>query len=519
MNKINNIIYKLFSIGAILLFSWAGITALVFPIMMNVFSLHRKTYELHEIIRINIINAILALGLFLLAKYVISKCFNNIHISNKKTYIFLGLELILYAIVIIGFINYVGFSTPIDDTKNVLNSLQFLNEQGHFPGHYMYSNPQNLFLMLVFNVIIQIFGYNYSIIMFSFLLLHILTIFITFLALKSINLTNLTSLIAIQPFIFALQVSIHTAIAYTDILSLFFIASSVFLIIKIIQLENNSNGNFNKKQLMYLILLSVIASIGFLTKGTVLIIIIAIAVFLFLVMKKYKKLYFFIPFLIFLLVNSAWNQGIQNQHLFPDNNYGQPNTHYLMMGVGGADIPDNLSSEEKSLWTIGMYDSEDQQFTWDLFLNENISTKELQSIHLDKMTNRLSSLTSKEFLEFLNQKVASTWSTGDLKSTFSLRLGIEDKEKIKFLKDGSSGLIIYSLMMIIQFIIYLGIISSAIKYFNSPNLYVYFSNIFYTGYFVFLLIWEASPRYSIAIFPLAIISIGLFLKNGKVPIS
>ncbi|TNW92239.1 hypothetical protein FIU57_01440 [Enterococcus faecium] len=47
------------------------------------------------------------------------------------------------------------------------------------------------------------------------------------------------------------------------------------------------------------------------------------------------------------------------------------------------------------------------------------------------------------------------------------------------------------------------------------NPLVFLSNIYISGYFAFLLIWESSPRYAMGIFVPAIIMIGLLIEKEK----
>lgn len=83
-----------------------------------------------------------------------------------------------------------------------------------------------------------------------------------------------------------------------------------------------------------------------------------------------------IPSFSFLVLgNFGWKQFIDAQKLYPNSHYGQPNTHYLMMGLNNTPIPDNLSGDDKYRWVVGAYSSADQRFTWDMFLDKKCLKK------------------------------------------------------------------------------------------------------------------------------------------------
>ncbi|WP_227644956.1 hypothetical protein [Enterococcus durans] len=123
------------------------------------------------------------------------------------------------------------------------------------------------------------------------------------------------------------------------------------------------------------------------SKGTVLILVIAIALFLAIINRKQWKLLGLLPFLFLFVGNFGWKQFINSQHLYPDSNYGQPNTHYLMMGINNAPIPEGLTTYEKSTWVVGAYSTAEQQFTWHLFLENKEPKSQVQQEHLKSLRN------------------------------------------------------------------------------------------------------------------------------------
>jgi len=68
-------------------------------------------------------------------------------------------------------------------------------------------------------------------------------------------------------------------------------------------------------------------------------------------------------------------------------------------------------------------------------------------------------------------------------------------------------------MQTTQLIVYLVLILSFIRYFKAHNKIVMFSAIYCVGYFAFLLIWEANPRYTLGVFPSAMILMALYFNK------
>jgi hypothetical protein len=507
MNKYIKYVYKFFLVTAILTMMWAIFTTIFAPRIGEIYSLFRNTHSYRTVIAINILCLLFAVGLYAFISYSLKRKRQSWKLSNKTAYGILIAELIIYFVSLLIFLKFIGFNQPVDDTAFTLKYLQQLSQGEPWGFNYMYSNPQNLLLMYIFSIIQFFFGTNYYAIIIIFSLMHVCTIVLTFFSMKQLNIGNLPALISIQVLIFAFQVTLHVPVAYTDILSLFFIALTMFFLTKYLK-----EDVAHKK--VVILLTMIFCAIGYISKGTVLVLIIALALFLLLKNTGKRRAIGVLPFLVLLVSSFFWNQFIHSQQLFPDNNYGQPNTHYIMMGLNGTPIPEDLSKKDTYRWSVGTYSSADQKFTWNMFLTERLPKDKIQKEHLKVIKERLNNMNLRQLIKALNTKVAVTWSSGDLKSSFEIFLSTgRKKDKMWVFENNASGLILYALMMVIQYIIYFGIVFAAIKYFKKMNLFIFFSSIYITGYFAFLLLWEASPRYAMGIFIPAVLAIGLLLKK------
>ncbi|MBO0422102.1 hypothetical protein BCR22_13785 [Enterococcus plantarum] len=513
MKKYLNYIYTFFLAASIFTMLWAIFTTIFSPRIGEIFSLFRNVHSTKTIILINSSCFVFTLLLYPVIARFLAKGTKKWVLSNKFTFIFFTIELTIYFISLLLFIKFIGFKQAVDDAAITLKFLDQLSLGEKWGYNYMYSNPQNLLLMYIFSAIRTFFGPNYSSIIIVFSLMHIITILLTFLSLKNLKVSNLVSLVAIQILVFAIQITLHVPVAYTDILSLFFMSVTLFFFTSYLKTANEGTNKFSY---LYIILTSIFCVLGFISKGTVLILVIALSLFLLLYNNGKRRVIGLVPFIFLFFGHFLWGQFIDSQNLFPDKNYGQPNTHYIMMGLHNTPIPDDLPNENKAKWTVGAYDSSEQRFTWDMFLDKKMSKEKIQVEHIKVIKQRLKAMNLIQLIQALNNKVSVTWGSGDLKSSFEVFLGTgKNQEKMWVFQNNFSGLIVYSIMMVIQYLIYLGIIFSAIKFFKVINPFIFFSSIYITGYFVFLLIWESSPRYSMGIFIPAILAIGLLFQKSE----
>ncbi|MGM0212942.1 hypothetical protein [Enterococcus sp. AZ109] len=507
------ITYRFFSIFSIILMLWVVGTTIIIPKIGPIFGMFRAQHSPKIIIILNIGCLTLVCLLYFFLWRILKKRSSQMRLSDKNTLIILGVELLIYIISLLLFFRFIGFTNPVDDTSITLNYLDQLSANNHLGYDYMYSNPQNLFLMFIFEGIHTLFGREYSTIIVAFCLLHAITILFSFFAMRNIKICNLVSLIAIQFWIFAVQISLHVGVAYTDTLALFFVSMALFFFTKFIKENQSMNISKNlerKVNWIYLSLTLISLTLGYIGKGTVLIVILAFFVTFWISFSGRLKIISFLPIVFLILGIFGWKQIIINQNIFPDSNFGQPNTHYLMMGLSNA----KKGESNPYSWAPGVYNSDDQAFTWKLFLEEKKPKTEITQTHFEIIKDRLNQLSLVEKINFVNHKVSVTWSSGDLKSTFEMILGAnKEKNRMTLLYNKTSGLILYIVMMVVQYCIYVGVILSICQFFRKFDVFVLLGNIFISGYFCFLILWEASPRYAMLLFPFAIIMIAKYLQS------
>lgn len=500
-------IQRFFSGIVIFCFAWIIVAFLVIPRMGAIYSLFRMNHSLFHVIILDFIAALIALMALFSVRQFTRFVKNKKDLSDKTAWVLLLLEMILYSGGILIFLKYIGYYKTVDDAQFVYNWVTHYTviDPWTHPSwlmHYLYANPQNLFLALTYKMVNLFLGNGFGGIVITFLAIYVLSIVLLFCTMRALKLDNWISLIVIQLLLISIQVTFHAAIAYTDILAFFFTSLTVYCFARYLLTHG-------KLQFFWLGLISLSSFFAFLSKGTSLVLIIALSIFIFVYNQRIKKLTGFIPILVLLLGNFGWTQAINYSGVYVDTNYGQPNTHYVMMGLSNTPIPDILSAREAANWSVGIYAAKDQDYSWNLFYNRHLSKSAITQKQIAVYKQRMLAMTPVQLCDALNNKVSVAWGSGDLKTSFSLIRGTHNQERTnKIFSEGVSGLVIYLIMTVSQLILYLGVIMALIKSWNKKEPVLLFGSIFLSGYFAFLLLWEVNPRYAIGIFPIALIMIG-----------
>ncbi|QQP69582.1 glycosyltransferase family 39 protein [Carnobacterium sp. CS13] len=483
LEQLSKTIIILSGIGAMI---WIIGIAIFSPNLGNILSEFRSESTLNEIVIQNLTASIIAIFLIGCGFYI-----SKVKISFKASNIIAVIESILFFIFLLWLFRYLGIQTPIDDGSFVLNIAKEVVETGKISGWYLAANPQNLFILFVYIFIDKVFGsFDHHTIYIIFSIMHAVSALLIYFSAKKLTNKPMASLIAMNLFMFTIQISLHVANIYTDTLSIFTSLIMVIFFVYFIQTKN-----FNKK-IVYLTLSSIFLSISFFAKGLFLILFIAVVIALIVGLSGKEKWLVLIPIVTFLLLNVGWNKGIDALHLYEIDERGMPNTHYLFMGANAEYYFKDDGREHYR--SAGGYNDNDLAFSKDLFWDQRMSKSTISKMHLELIKERWSSLSLTEALAFLNAKNATTWSSGDLKSTFSIKLAAEHNEVSSTLAT-SKGFNLYmqTIQMIYYFILLLVFIKMLIK--RTGDLYSLLTCLFLVGMFLFLLLWEASPRYSMTI--------------------
>lgn len=500
INKLNGYMYSAIKIIGIISLIWILFTISVTPTLSSITSEWRNNSMLKEVITQNI----LALVFSIAAIAVILLINKKITVKKEIALIIIIFGSIVYFFALIYQYNFLNISTPIDDTAIVIDAAKEFIKTGNVSGWYMSANPQNLLIMFIYAFIFIITNsYNIFNIYVFFSFLHVASALLIYFV-TAMKKNYFISLIVTMLFMATIQINLHVLFMYTDTLSYF------SLLLTFLFLAKYSN-EFGFKRLLYLILASVFASITFLTKGLYLILIIAIIITIILLSPRYQKFFAVIPIAIFVISMFTWNSFISNTKILPIEDYGMPNTHYIFMGMNTDNYLRDTTREYK---LAGGYDDNDLMFSKQLFWDEKVEKSEISRIHISKVIERLDGITYVELLEFFNAKESSTWSSGDLKSTMSLKLAtnqsllsqrLANSKKLNFYMQTIQG--IYYIIFILYFV-------KSYKTKRDNELY-FISGLFMIGVFLFIFIWESSPRYAMIVMPISLLLLPYISSDNK----
>lgn len=475
--------------------------SLVSPTLSHIASYWRNSTDISEVQSQNILSLVLAVFIILFL-YFLSKKFL---INDKISHLIATALSILFFIFLLWQFEYLQIEGFIDDSYLVFNAAQEFLDTGKVSGWYMAANPQNLFIMFFYMLVIKLTGsaeiWNVYVI---FSLIHVATAALIYVSSRKLFNKNVPSLIALVVFICTFQINMHVAIMYTDVLSMFFLMLGICFYIYF------TKASKNNIKLLYLFVSSFFFSIAFLAKGFYLILFIATVLGMLISLKRKEKLLAIIPIVTFFLINTGWDIFISSQNMYEKEEIGMPNTHYMFMGMNTDYYFQDKENKEYRL--AGAYNDGDVSFSKGLFWDQNLDKNEISKIHFEKIHERIQSLSTFEFFEFLWGKISSSWSSGDLKSTVSIGMASGSEDGLKEIRE-SKGL--YTYLQTIQYIYYLIFLLVFTKLFLSPsiNSFMYVSVFFVIGIFFFVLMWEASPRYAMTVMPFAPVIFPYFLKS------
>ena len=436
--------------------------------------------------------AILFVGLI----YTYRKFINKVSDRNLKliSLFFLCIMFVLQAIVIKEL--SVNPSWDFEAVSTSAHNMATSGEITYLDYFKMYPNNLGItvILSLIYRLAIKVGFANLSYIIIGI----ILNVFVINLALlmgfvlvkrdKGLKAASLYSLIAL----FTTPLYMYAPIYYTDTLSMIY----PILIFLLFFLYKKNNKSIN------LILISIIAPIGVLTKTNIIISIVALIIFI-LLNLKFKE---FLKVSIFLIVgfgciNFGFNKYLSVTYNLDKSSIGFPATHWVMMGLNGS----------------GGYNDADVDFT------QNCKPEDRVSENIRVIKERVLEYGPKGMINHLNDKLKITWTDGTMFAPEKLRRfpKKEDSRLAQYIYGENNTIYLYASQMS-YVVILIGILLSSLmsirnkKTFEMQNLF----NISIFGVFLFLLIWETRSRYLVCFLIVMLVSSvygleNMFLKINK----
>lgn len=459
VNKMFNFINKFLLIFTIICFSISLIGAIFFYT--------NRSYDYLNPLVLIVGSIVYLLLLIKLYKVIIK-------LDDKKKKIIVGILLGLQFILLL-ISAFVISSIPQVDLIHILTEINSLNDTGSILNSVYYSvYPNNRFLLIILYGLQKIIPIGNQILfsLLSTICISVMSLFTYKTVNKVWNLNKglLSLFICVLSPIFYLYVSYY----YTDVLMLPFASILIYLIVKTKD-EKNLKSN-----VLYGLLIGIIAIIGYKIRAVAIFILVAYFVYLIFTKKILILLKKFAPIIIGAILTITCISTIENK-FFTNVNVDKefPMTHWIMMGVN-----------EKS---YGYYSQDDYNLS-----SSASNVSERTDLNIKEIKNRLSDLGPFGTVKLLVVKLVSVWGKGDYSYQKYLELVNDFNPSYSYLLEDKNIVINYLLQFSKIVVMFMAIIS-LINIYKSGKKSIIAISLF--GAVFFYLVWEVCPRYGLSFLP------------------
>ena len=459
VNKMFNFVNKFLLIFTIICFSISLIGAIFFYT--------NRSYDYLNPLVLIVGSIVYLLLLIKLYKVIIK-------LDDKKKKIIVGILLGLQFILLL-ISAFVISSIPQVDLIHILTEINSLNDTGSILNNVYYSvYPNNRFLLIILYGLQKIIPISNQILfsLLSTICISVMSLFTykTVNKVWDLNKGLLSLFICVLSPIFYLYVSYY----YTDVLMLPFASILIYLIVKTKD-EKNLKSN-----VLYGLLIGIIAIIGYKIRAVAIFILVAYFVYLIFTKKILIVLKKFAPIIIGAILTITCIDTIENK-FFTNVNVDKefPMTHWIMMGVN-----------EKS---YGYYSQDDYNLS-----SSASNVSERTDLNIKEIKNRLSDLGPFGTVKLLVVKLVSVWGKGDYSYQKYLELVNDFNPSYSYLLEDKNIVINYLLQFSKIVVMFMAIIS-LINIYKSGKKSIIAISLF--GAVFFYLVWEVCPRYGLSFLP------------------
>ena len=459
VNKMFNFVNKFLLIFTIICFSISLIGAIFFYT--------NRSYDYLNPLVLIVGSIVYLLLLIKLYKVIIK-------LDDKKKKIIVGILLGLQFILLL-ISAFVISSIPQVDLIHILTEINSLNDTGSILNSVYYSvYPNNRFLLIILYGLQKIIPISNQILfsLLSTICISVMSLFTYKTVNKVLNLNKglLSLFICVLSPIFYLYVSYY----YTDVLMLPFASILIYLIVKTKD-EKNLKSN-----VLYGLLIGIIAIIGYKIRAVAIFILVAYFVYLIFTKKILIVLKKFAPIIIGAILTITCIDTIENK-FFTNVNVDKefPMTHWIMMGAN-----------EKS---YGYYSQDDYNLS-----SSASNVSERTDLNIKEIKNRLSDLGPFGTVKLLVVKLVSVWGKGDYSYQKYLELVNDFNPSYSYLLEDKNIVINYLLQFSKIVVMFMAIIS-LINIYKSGKKSIIAISLF--GAVFFYLVWEVCPRYGLSFLP------------------
>ncbi|MGG7176662.1 hypothetical protein ACQPU1_03640 [Clostridium paraputrificum] len=349
------------------------------------------------------------LGILLIVYYIINKNKNKLlWIKSHTNITFLIIFAIMFLIQII-LAKSIYFNPGWDVGGVIDHAANLVSDQKAFDQNYFMLYPNNIFIMLIYSklyklsLIFNFLDYRFLLVVVNIIFVD-LSMWLSLLVCKKIFRKE-SIVIIYSLFLVLFAFSPWIVIPYSDTLSMLF----PILIFYIYLVQKESKNKF--KKILLLLLIGILAVIGYQIKPTAIIVIIAIVISeIIYSIKEKRKVISLIAFILligfgFLFTKVVYNKFTSNvvvngYNLDDREDKEVPFTHFIMMGMQSVYV-------ENRGTIYGAYSEEDIKYTISL------PTKEAKvEGNLEVIKNRLEEFGVSGYIKFLFNKACWILSDG-----------------------------------------------------------------------------------------------------------
>jgi len=313
-------------------------------------------------------------------------------IIEKVPTLLVVIPLLVWSVMIQLFIVHSFNVHPTWDFGVMINESKSLLENRKLSGYYFIKYPNNILMVCILALIGRLFSpelYVYQLVNIVVITFSQFLIFQITSKLAGIQVGKISLLISVFffPYIF------YAPIVYTDIFSLPFLLIPLTILVK-------EKGHF-RNNILLVILVSIIFSLGMILKGSLIIFIIAYSIVLLLFSEGWKRTSFFIPLAILLITKLLFNFVIYDQGLLNKRDvkrYSFPVSHWIVMGQNNTNF--------------GKFSQADVDWTDSLL--KRMPKEKVTKIHLQELSNRLKNRGVVGNIRFELHKLSHIWTDGTL---------------------------------------------------------------------------------------------------------
>ncbi|OOM06451.1 glycosyltransferase family 39 protein [Clostridium saccharobutylicum] len=397
------------------------------------------------------------------------------------------------------------------DSQTVLGlalNMLYKNDYSTFQsGGYLYMFPFNFSIVLYLKTLLAIFPDNYLVIKIFNIIFTLVTTLMIYLIYKEVNYKSKENDYGVLIFAATYIPSLFMCnFIYNDIIGTAFLTSAIFFIIKFVK----------EKSLKYIIIASILLSIGNYFRSVGVIILIAAGLYILLNLKiiGIKKLMTSFCVLAVLFNIPGWTQNVilQSTHIVNESVTKNSAPIYMWLNMG-------INKETFGYW--------DNMESYNIYQREGNYNKEKSTeLFKEEIKNKLSDLTFSDLAEMYYKKIVWTWTEGTYQlerdgigseASFNQGQGMKmnmvtasgysyDTYVSNLFKGDSkyrSGILWISYVM--NFLMYCFIFIRLINGVKSKKIEEVFLILVILGFIGFYILWEIKSRYIYPVYPLLIV--------------